>query len=438
MTIYEISAELAELLAKLENFDGEITSEEQEQAIDAVMQKLAENESDFEQKVDDYIYLIAELQARISTLSQQVVSIEVVMGRLRAGQEPYNTAEGKEVAERRTFVMPCPAGECRGFLSQAYKCGICDIYACPDCREVKGVDRDAAHTCKPENVESVRLMKKDTRPCPKCGTGIFKIDGCDMMYCTNCNTPFSWNTGKVVTHGAIHNPHYFEYLRTVNGGVMPRAPGDIPCGAHLPNAWTFQRDVLNKFPGLTASSNTGWLLNALRVITHIQHVEVPRYTNHAEDTDNTDTNVRYLTMEIDEKRWKQILQQREKRRMKRDDFRMRLEAFVGACIDTYVRITNRARELVGIQPQNINTAKNLKDMVGLVKEACVQLQSLRTIFNEGMMGLSKIYKCQVLQLGEEGLKMEMKRYETGRGKKGESDDESEDKSVTNVLVPVAR
>jgi hypothetical protein len=219
---------------------------------------------------------------------------------------------------------------------------------------------------------------------------------------------------------------------------MPRAPGDIPCGAHLPNAWTFQRDVLNKFPGLTASSSTGWLLNALRVITHIQHVEVPRYTNHAEDTDNTDANVRYLTREIDEKRWKQLLQQREKRRMKRDDFRMRLEAFVGACIDTYVRIMNRARELIGVQPQTTNTAKNLKDMVGLVKEACAQLQSLRTIFNEGMMGLSKIYKCQVLQLGEEGLKMEMKRYETGRGKKVDSDDESEDKPAANVLVPVAR
>jgi hypothetical protein len=359
------------------------------------------------------------------------------MGRLRAGQEPFVNGT-KEVTERHAFIMPCPADGCRGFLSQAYKCGVCDVFVCPDCREVKGLDRDAAHTCKAENVESVKLMKKDTKPCPKCGTGIFKIEGCDQMYCTNCNTPFSWTTGNIVTNGAIHNPHYYEYLRTMNGGVMPRTPGDIPCGAHLPNAWTFQRDILNKFYGIVNTPTSSWLLNALRTITHIQHVEVPRYTNQAEDTDNTDANVRYLSKEIDEKRWKQLLQQREKRRMRRDDIRMRLEAFVGACIDIYGRIVNRAREIPHGNPPNTNTNKNMKELSDLLKEACAQLQSLRTIFNEGMMGLSKIYKCQVIQLDEKSLKIEMKRHDAGRGKKTESDDESEDKPAANVLVPVAR
>jgi hypothetical protein len=254
------------------------------------------------------------------------------------------------------------------------------------------------------------------------------------MFCTVCHISFDYNSGKKVTNGAIHNPHYYEYLRNMNGGVMPRAPGDIPCGAHLPNAWTFQRDVLGKIPGLAVTQTGGFLLGALRTITHIQHVEVPRYTNHAEDTDNTDANVRYLSKEIDEKRWKQLLQQREKRRMRRDDIRMRLEAFVGACIDIYGRVVNRAREIPHGNPPNTNTTKNVKDMSDLMKEACAQLQSLRTIFNEGMMGLSKMYKCQVIQLDEKALKIEMKRHEAGRGKKVESDDESEDKPAANVLV----
>lgn len=381
---------------------------------------------------------IVELQARINTLLQQVVSIDVIMGRLRAGQEPYITAEGKEVAERRAFIMPCPADGCRGFLSQAYKCGVCDVFVCADCREVKGLDRDAAHTCKPENVESVRLIKKDTKPCPDCGVNIHRVSGCSQMFCTVCHISFDYNTGKKVTHGAIHNPHYYEYLRNMNGGVMPRAPGDIPCGAHLPNAWTFQRDVLGKIPGLAVTQPGAFLLAALRTITHIQHVEVPRYTNQAEDTDNTDANVRYLSKEIDEKRWKQLLQQREKRRMRRDDIRMRLEAFIGACIDIYGRIVNRSRGIPHGNPPNTNTAKNVKELSDLMKEACAQLQSLRTIFNEGMMGLSKMYKCQVIQLDEKALNIEMRRHEAGRGKKAESDDESEDKPAANVLVPVAR
>ena len=379
---------------------------------------------------------IAELQVRMGTLQRQLGSVNIIIHRLHMGQEPFGPGETKETVERRTFVMPCPADGCRGFLSQAYKCGICDIYACAECREVKGLDRDAAHTCKPENVESVKLMKKDTRPCPKCGTGIFKIEGCDQMFCTNCNTPFSWNTGNVVTTGAIHNPHYYEYLRTMNGGVMPRAPGDIPCGAHLPNAWTFQNEITRKFPSLATNAHFTWLLAGLRVVTHIQHVEVPRYTNHAEDTDNTDTNVRYLEKGIDEKRWKQILQQREKRRMKRDDMRMRLEAFVGACIDIYGRLTGRAREIAGATPPGTATVVTIKEMANLLKEAYAQLQSLRVIFNEGMLGLSKLYKCQVVQLGDQGLKIEMKRHGSGRGKRTEDDsDDDSPNPATNVLVP---
>ena len=383
---------------------------------------------------------IAELNTRLNTLHRQLESVNIIIGRLSAGQEPYATGETKETVERRAFVMPCPADGCRGFLSQAYKCGICDIYACAECREVKGLDRDAPHTCKPENVESVRMIKKDSRPCPDCGVNIHRISGCSQIFCTNCHIAFDYNTGKKVTNGVIHNPHYYEYLRTMNGGVMPRAPGDIPCGAHLPNAWSFQNDISRKFPGLLTNVNFTWLLSALRVITHIQHVEVPRYTNHAEDTDNTDTNVRYLEKDIDEKRWKQILQQREKRRMKRDDMRMRLEAFVGACIDIYGRLTRRAREIAGTTPPGTATVVTIKEMADLLKEAHDQLQSLRAIFNEGMLGLSKIYKCQVIQLGKKGLKIDMCRYESGRGRKS-SDTNSDEgstsssvKAATNVLV----
>ena len=86
---------------------------------------------------------------------------------------------------KREFLMRCPADECRGSLSTAYKCGTCEKHTCSECLEVLGLADEmsleslkAAHTCKPENIESAKMIKKETRPCPKCGARIFKIDGC--------------------------------------------------------------------------------------------------------------------------------------------------------------------------------------------------------------------------------------------------------------------
>lgn len=56
------------------------------------------------------------------------------------------------------------------------------------------------------------------------------LSNCDQMWCTSCNTAFSWKTLKVA-RGTIHNPHYFEYMRQT--GQQDRDPQDIPCGEEL-------------------------------------------------------------------------------------------------------------------------------------------------------------------------------------------------------------
>jgi len=104
----------------------------------------------------------------------------------------WTLTEGEKKTERAKFIMKCPDGECRGFLSTVYKCGTCQKWACPDCLIVKGLDKDAEHTCDPGQKESVALIVKESRPCPKCGERISKIDGCFAK-----NTPILTWSGNI-------------------------------------------------------------------------------------------------------------------------------------------------------------------------------------------------------------------------------------------------
>lgn len=133
------------------------------------------------------------------------------------------SSEQKE--ERKVFTMPCSHNECKGMLSTQYKCGLCENYTCKDCHE----PLQEEHKCNPDTVATKQSILKDTRPCPSCNTRIFKIEGCDQMWCTSCKTPFSWTSGKIVPSGQrLHNPHAIEYMR--QSGITVRAPGDLVCG----------------------------------------------------------------------------------------------------------------------------------------------------------------------------------------------------------------
>lgn len=82
-----------------------------------------------------------------------------------------------EVAKQK-FIRPCPMPQCRGFLSTSYKCGTCNVWVCPDCKEIKGYDKNTQHTCDPEILKSVKVIESETKPCPNCAVSIYKIDGC--------------------------------------------------------------------------------------------------------------------------------------------------------------------------------------------------------------------------------------------------------------------
>jgi hypothetical protein len=275
---------------------------------------------------------------------------------------------------RREFIRACPANDCRGFLSTGWKCGMCDTKVCPTCHEIKTEDE---HECKPENVETARLLAKDTRPCPKCASMIFKIDGCDQMYCTACNTAFSWRTGQVET-GRVHNPHYYDYLRRVNNGNIPREPGDLvqnPCGM-IPHA-NHINQVINSYP--TVRHNIIFLLSILQSHWHIEHI-MTRIRPGVPDTETLRIN--YMIGELSEEVFKKELQKLEKARQKKNE--------INDIMTTYQNVTRDQLRAV------VDNQRNLPE----IERICAELITLRDYINEQMVIVSKRYTCVTPRITE--------------------------------------
>jgi len=125
----------------------------------------------------------------------------------------------------------CPVVNCDGIVTGG-KCSYCKNNICVKCHTLRPPEdsnvQSNGHKCDPNVLATMNLLKKDTKPCPKCKIPIHKIDGCDQMFCVKCKTAFSWKTGKIET-GIVHNPHYFEWMRNRGEIALPRQPGDDPC-----------------------------------------------------------------------------------------------------------------------------------------------------------------------------------------------------------------
>ena len=274
---------------------------------------------------------LKDLYEQSAEITKKINAVYTVRSDAQYQIRLLRTGNGKKEKAEVTFVRKCPDGDCRGFLSTAWKCGLCSKWACPDCHEIKGDNRDAAHECNPDSVATAKLLAKDSRPCPGCGVVICKIEGCDQMWCPQCHTAFSWRTGHKET-GVVHNPHFYEWQRRAGGGTAPRVAGDVPCGG-IP----VYHDVRSRIVSLN-KAGIDTVLTFHRVVTHIQHVEIARFHNVFNQADNEDMRIQYLLNYISADALKVEIQKREKKREKERAQRRAYEVLVQAGTDILRRI----------------------------------------------------------------------------------------------------
>jgi hypothetical protein len=281
----------------------------------------------------------------------------IKMERLRQGRDVVVGEEPKK------FIRKCPTEECKGFMNEDWFCGLCERQFCEKCNE----EMKDQHTCDPEAVKTMELLKKDTKPCPKCGTVIQKLSGCRQMWCPDCHTAFDWVSGQIET-GRIHNPHYIEFKRLRTNG-MSREHGDIPCGG---------------IPTFRELRQINAHMDILQFVILLQDLDrdlVYRYGG-LWDEDNRYLRVAYMLNELSETHFKRELQRRDKQREKFRDitniFRMIIDTG-GDLLRQYVlereryleimdiihKLTDYANEVIGqirkrytcIIPRNINVSR---------------------------------------------------------------------------------
>lgn len=301
------------------------------------MSRLPESQTiiDTEQKIQVLRKKQSELYKEISTIQEQIQELKT--------NKPKQTR----------YICKCP--NCNGFISSSYKCGVCEIKICKDCREIK----DKNHQCNSETVETIKLLKDDSKPCPKCAIPIFKIDGCDQMFCTSCKTTFSWKTNKIETK-IFHNPHYYAWMRKrVDDGELKEVP----------------RNDCNNIPQLPAISFKN------KTITEIYR-HAMAFNDVKEDIkDNGDLRMDFLKNEITEEKFKTILRSRIKKDKKIIEYNQVTQTFVLAVFDI-VRNLNRKISLAKTNEMKHKLLQIAEsELLTIMKYTNKQIQIVRDKYN---------------------------------------------------------
>lgn len=276
--------------------------------------------------------------------------------------------EDKKKKSEKKFIKKCGDENCKGFVSKAYKCGICNKFTCSKCNVIKKCQDDKTHKCDPDTVATIAALKSECVNCPKCQVPIFRTEGCPQMWCVNCNTAFDWNTGEIDT-GHIHNPHYFDYIRqnNINVNHLGQCEIDVP---------RLQRKI-DKF------QNSGVLELIVMLRNEISDIWLNHYRLIQEDFKFRKFRVNYLLGRLEEKKWFDNIKRTQKKNQKNQEILDILNTFTNVSKDllnTYTHDTKDNYEEIILQFNNLREYTNR------------ELYKVQEIFNNKTPFINKKWK----------------------------------------------
>jgi hypothetical protein len=362
--------------------------------------------------VEEYIFEkqtkkeINEIEKKIIELNHQKNNLErlLIINKNNDEKEIYN------------YSRKCNFIDCRGFLNNNWFCSICKNTTCNKCHEIKNTDVNVKHECDPNLVKTAEMIEKETKPCPKCQTKIFKISGCNQMWCTQCHTAFNWITGKL--EKKIHNPHYFEWQRnnptnetknndfeifdtcqnelshyTINllTNIIIQNNHELYFTKNsLPVFLTKKNNITNFISNGTYGTQINTLMDNIFTIIrnniHNADVELEKFSELNSFELNKNLRIKYMSNEINEKKFKIAIQQNNKKNKKNKEIFDVLTLSITVATDIIYRI--------------IEDFKNKKPFNDNFDDLSNELQEIRKHCNILFLNISKDYNSIRYYLSE--------------------------------------
>ena len=216
------------------------------------------------------------------------------------------------------------------------------------------------------------------------------VRNCSQMWCISCQTPWDWATGKIVTNGIIHNPHYYEWMKR-NGGSAPRNPADIPCGGY-PNVWELRKMPKGMIPSISHK-----FYEFHRICQELQDISERGYRTHIDNATTTGINVKFLLGDFDEKRWGQNLAKTEKKRKRDNEVQEIFVAFRMVAVE----LINRVHQYDDGTIRNFS-ALPIKDAEKFIENLDIEIQALIKMINEALRNVSISYCYSVPYINMDG------------------------------------
>tara|TARA_Y100001970_G_scaffold252395_1_gene326167 strand:- start:524 stop:1861 length:1338 start_codon:yes stop_codon:yes gene_type:complete len=332
----------------------------------------------------------------------------------------------KNINKYTDAPVKCPVIDCKGYLDTSIMiCPLCENKICSRCHKVKNLtddndndndiitsssnddsngnnndndnkDKKQKHVCNPDDIESVKYVKQNSRPCPKCGTRISKIDGCDQMWCINpeCQTTFSWNTGEVCKSGTwLHNPEFFRYMRDKGQEVNRMNYVDNQnnnCRDNQQIIYNFisrTKTVLRLHASLDAEmrQKITVLQYVAQSLGHLRETEnsLERTKRVLENENHMMSMVQYITDELSEKRLYSITTQKHRKIKK---------------INDYYSVFYSLRLILEEAILHLCDQSSILDDIGLIEQSYKQCETAREFINKEFRIIAKRYKSKCYDL----------------------------------------